>query len=111
MDMAYATIPIMGGEKRKLYRETKLEYVINTNENPQNHPVYVGEANMGRCILALSDDYETLAVEEKYFTGKKDSQNDVWDLYFDGVYSKEGAGVGVVLNSPRKERLPVSMKL
>lgn len=88
-----------------------MAYVISSKENPQNHLVYVVEDNMGNCILALLDDYETPVVKERQITGKEDNQNDVWDLFFYGAFSKEGAGSGVILIFPRKETLPISMKL
>jgi len=40
MDMSYATIPIYGGEKRRLCRENKLEYVVSKDKKSKNHPVY-----------------------------------------------------------------------
>jgi len=31
MDLAYATIPIFGGENRRLYREVRLAYIVNNH--------------------------------------------------------------------------------
>jgi len=39
MDMAYAKIPVFG-EKGRLYRETKLAYMVSSEDKPQNHPIY-----------------------------------------------------------------------
>ena len=41
MDMSYATILVFGGELRRLYRETKMAYIISDQYNPSNHPIYV----------------------------------------------------------------------
>ena len=51
MDMLYATIPVFGGEFRRLYRETQVAYIINDHENPSNHPIYVEEKELGSAIL------------------------------------------------------------
>ena len=39
VDMSYATILIFG-EKRRLYRENGLAYMISSPEHPENHPFY-----------------------------------------------------------------------
>jgi hypothetical protein len=41
MELSYATIPMFGGEKRRLYREAKLMYIISDEENPINHPFFL----------------------------------------------------------------------
>ena len=38
MDMSYATIPMVGGEKM-LYSEKKSPYVVSSQEKPNNHVV------------------------------------------------------------------------
>ena len=58
MDMSYATIPIFGGEFRRLYRETKLAYIISDHHNPTNHPIYAEEKELGCFMLHLSDNFE-----------------------------------------------------
>ena len=40
MDLSYATIPIFGGENRRLYRELQFSYIVNDDRNPTNHPLY-----------------------------------------------------------------------
>ena len=34
MDFSYSTIPIFGGEQRRLYREVQLAYLESDNNNP-----------------------------------------------------------------------------
>ena len=68
MDMSYATIPIFD-EQRKLYRENSLAYMISNKDNPENHPIYVVETNIGSAIC-----YNDLCFEEsqlKEFESKK----------------------------------------
>jgi hypothetical protein len=40
MDLTYATIPVFGGEHRRLYREAQLAYIVSDEANPTNHPIY-----------------------------------------------------------------------
>ena len=56
MDLSYATIPIFGGEHRRLYREVQLAYLVSDSNNPENHPIYVVEEDMGSCMLHLSNE-------------------------------------------------------
>ena len=55
MDLSYATIPIFGGEHRRLYREAQLAYIISDEANPTNHPVFAFDTDMGSSILQLTD--------------------------------------------------------
>ena len=50
MDLSYATIPVFGA-LRSLYREIRLAYMINNKENPDNHPIYSVDTNMGSSML------------------------------------------------------------
>lgn len=50
MDLTYATIPIFG-EKRILYRETRMNYMVSSKEKPQNFPTYDVETELGSVIL------------------------------------------------------------
>ena len=52
-DFSYATIPIFGGEHRRLYREVQLAYLVSDNNNPTNHPIYVVEEDLGSCMFHL----------------------------------------------------------
>ena len=53
--ISYASIPIFGGESRRLYREAKLAYIINDERNPTNHPVYVVDTDFGACIPQIEE--------------------------------------------------------
>lgn len=56
MDMTFGTIPVFGGEFRRLYREIQMAYIISDHENPSNHPRYVEEKELGSSILHLAAD-------------------------------------------------------
>ena len=56
MDMSCATIPVFGGEFRRLYRETQMAYIISDQDNLSNHPIYVEEKELGSSILHLVAD-------------------------------------------------------
>lgn len=46
MHMSYARIPVFG-EQRRLYRENRLAYMFSNKTNPENHPIYVVDTNLG----------------------------------------------------------------
>jgi hypothetical protein len=56
MDMTYATIPVFGGETRRLYRETKLAYTVSDPNHPNNYHVYSKEKDLGCFILSVNDE-------------------------------------------------------
>ena len=107
MDLTYATIPIFGGENRRLYRELKFAYIVTDDKNPTNHPLYVVDKDLGTCMLHFSDDDNTAGLlhveKEKPVKCTREQEDELWQLYFDGSSCKEGAGVGVLLISPDGE--------
>ena len=58
LDMTYATIPVFGGQYTRLYRETRLAFMVGDPHNPNNHPVYIVDQDLGNCILSIDDDFE-----------------------------------------------------
>jgi hypothetical protein len=51
MDLSYTTIPVIGGEHRRLYRESHLAYIISDEANPANHHVFSLDTDLGSNIL------------------------------------------------------------
>jgi hypothetical protein len=54
-DLSYATVPVFGGESRRLYREAQLAYIISDEKNPTNHPIYAVDTDFGACILQIEE--------------------------------------------------------
>jgi len=54
LDLSYATISVFGQPKR-LYRETLMEYVVSSEEKPQNFPIYSIHSDMDSFILFNDD--------------------------------------------------------
>ena len=50
MDMSYATIPMVGGDKR-LYNEKISPYVVSSQEKLDNHVFYVVDTDLGSSIF------------------------------------------------------------
>ena len=99
MDLSYAKIPVFGGEHRRLYREAQLAYIISDEGKPTNRPIYVVEDDFGSRILQLTDLPQSPIEIRKTSpttceTIKQGAQT--WKMYFDGAYSKDSVGVGVV---------------
>ena len=63
MDMAFATMPVFGGEFMRLYRETQLAYIISDNENPTNRLIYAKEKELGSSILHLAAEMMVLCLQ------------------------------------------------
>ncbi|XP_077251887.1 uncharacterized protein LOC143891133 [Tasmannia lanceolata] len=61
-------------------------------------------AENNEFLKAEFRDEEIMAVEEEV-------SNTKWLMYFDGAVNNQGQGVGAVLISPRKEYIPISIKL
>jgi hypothetical protein len=114
MDLSYATIPVFGGEHRRLYREAQLAYIISDKGNPTNHPIYIVDTNFGSSILQLTDlPWSPLEIRKPSPTScetiKQGAQT--WKMYFDGESSKDSSGVGVFFISPTQEVINLSFKL
>ena len=50
MDFSYATIPVFN-QQRRLWRETRLKYMVSSKECPENHPIYAVDIDMGSSIF------------------------------------------------------------
>jgi hypothetical protein len=111
MDLSYATIPVFGGEQRRLYREVRLAYLVSDHNNPTNHPIYVVEDDLGSSIFHMSEEMAEVSVRKTTTVVGDSKDNFVWKMYFDGACSKEGSGAGIVFISPTKEVIPMSYKL
>jgi hypothetical protein len=55
MDLTYATIPVFGGEHRRLYREAQLAYIVSDEADPTNHPIFALDTDLGSSLLHLTD--------------------------------------------------------
>jgi hypothetical protein len=77
MDLTLETIPILGGEHRKLYREIRFSYIVSDHDNPGNHPIYAVDNEIGSTIFHISDD--VLETSSNKLIGKqaKDMENSV----------------------------------
>jgi hypothetical protein len=114
MDLSYATIPVLVGDHRRLYRESQLSYIISDEENPTNRPIFSFDTNLGSSILQLTDTLETpLEFRKQSITFCEESPltTSFWKMFIDGAYSKEGVGVGLIFISPAQETMFLSYKL
>jgi hypothetical protein len=114
MDLTYATIPLFGGEHRRLYREAQLAYIISDEANPTNHPIFSLDTDLGSSVLQLTNAPKPpLKLRKPPTTSHKfpPSTSPIWKMFFDGAFSKEGAGVGVFFVSPAQETMSLSYKL
>jgi hypothetical protein len=114
MDLTYATIPVFGGEHRRLYREAQLAYIVSDEANPTNHPIYALDTDLGSSLLQFTDEPETPLQIRKQLSldqGMSPPTTSVWKMFFDGASFSIGAGAGVVFKSPSQEIISLSYKL
>jgi ribonuclease HI len=113
MDLTYATIPVFGGEHRRLYKEAQLAYIISDEADPTNHPIFSLDTDLGSILLQLTDTPEPPLEIRNPITLREDPplSTSVWKMFFDGASSREGVGVGIVFVSPCQETMPLSYKL
>ena len=107
MDMYYATIPMFGGEMRRLYREVWLEYIISGPENLDNHPIYAINEYVGSCVLHLDDNKENCEWSVNNAVNKQVGivWDSIWKMCFDESTTKEGSREWIVLIFPLDESL------
>jgi len=111
-DSSYATVPVFGGESRRLYREAQLAYIISDEKNPSNHPIYAVYTDFGACIRQIEESQKALMqVKKPVNQGKREQGSQVWEMFFDGACLRETIGVGVVLIYPKQESTNMSFKL
>jgi hypothetical protein len=123
MDMSYATILVFSQERR-LYREVLLKYMMSSKTQSNNHPIYSVDTKIGSSIfyndLSFEEREETIVmtVEDKVARHAEEcvdqrncTENEMWNMSFDGSISKEGFGVGVWINPPKVGTKLYSYKL
>jgi ribonuclease HI len=112
LDMSYATVPVFG-QRRRLYRETLMKYMVSSQEKAHNYPLYsahsdldsfilCNDGDMGEQIIQLEEDtsgpdegQEIVEVERKKNVITEELSADFWSMDFDG------AGAGVWLHNHR----------
>jgi ribonuclease HI len=109
LDMTYTTVPVFGGQFTRLYRETRLAYIVSDPQNPNNYLVYVADQDLGNCILSFDDGVNS-CTEENYIDENESGKIDenmystrIWKMFFDDALSYEGAGAGVLFVAPENE--------
>ena len=105
MDLTYATIPMFGGETKRLYKENQFTYIISNSNNSINHPIYAVYTDFGSCILQIDDSQPTS------YQPPKEVTTSIWSMFFDGASTQASTVVGIVLMSPSKEIIHLSYKM
>ena len=57
MDLSFVTIPIFG-EQRRLYRESRIAYMVNSKEKLENYPTYSVETELGSSVFYYNSQFE-----------------------------------------------------
>ena len=123
MDMSYATIPMVGGKKR-LNSEKRSSFVVSSQENPDNNHIHVVDTDLGSSIffnvgspLDLQIPVQIESKEDEEFAKRQDAlekkqkEEGLWTMYFDGSMTKIGVGSDVYIISPIRDFKALSYKL
>src|SRR5690606_6285057 len=57
-DISYITVLVFGGQKRRLYRESLMQYMINSKEKPTNNPKYAIHSDLDYFVLFNSNCFD-----------------------------------------------------
>jgi len=90
MDLTYATIPVFGGEHRRLYREAQLAYIISDESNPTNHPIFALDTDLGSSLQQLTHALEPplkLRKQPIVFHEFPPPITPIWKMFFYGACS------------------------
>ena len=131
MDLSYAMIPVFGTLTR-LYRENLLAYMISNRLNPENHPIYSIDIDMGSSMLfneagpqkdepELADsessesDYQSAGIDLDSGSDDapltKEPNDGWWHMSFDREVRRKGVGASISIRSPTGEPKFLSYKL
>jgi hypothetical protein len=114
MDLTYATIPVFGGEHRRLYREAQLAYIVSDEADPTNHPIFSLDTDLGSSLLQLTNIPEApLQIRKQPILPHEVSPSitSIWKMFFDGASSKDGVGAGIVFVSPCSGNYPTVIQI
>lgn len=110
MDFSYTTI-LVNGHGVRIEREPRSSYIIEDVETPE--PICFIQSDVDNFKVQLTEVQLTKPKIEDLSpieSCTKETNDQVWRMYFDGLYSKEGSGAGILFISPR-ETFKYSFKL
>ena len=61
MDMTFSTVPVFG-QKRRLYRETLMKFIVSSPDKPHNYPFYFVHLDLASFILYNDEDVNTQVI-------------------------------------------------
>jgi hypothetical protein len=81
MDMTYATIPVFGGDTRKLY------CIVSDPNHPNNYLVNSKEQDLGCFILYVNDEPKNCTENVNMPLSENNLEEGMWKMYFDKASS------------------------
>ena len=93
MDWTYATIPASENTRVILHREKLRKWHVVNPKKPGNEFVHFTD-NFGNYAILSNF---MAPIKENI---KNEKIDEVWQMYFDGAYSKTGKGAGIMIISP-----------
>ena len=87
-----------------------MAYMVSNAEQPNNHPIYSLDTELGLAILLNEEEEEHLDLQNLSFVPTQVQLEDLWNVSFDGAVCKEGARAVVWMQLPDGEVLRYSYK-
>ena len=74
MDMTYATIPVFN-QNRILYRESHMQYIVTSQEKPQNSPLYSVNTGLDSFILFNEEKLDEQVTLTEFMADREEEVN------------------------------------
>ena len=123
MDMSYATIPVLN-ENKRLYSEKSSPYVVSSWDHPGVHHIYTIDIDLGssiffndvspcdsKVVVPSKCKKDKKVINEQEALKRKEKEEGLWTMYFDGSVAKVGVGADVYIISPIRDFKSFSYKL
>ena len=115
MDMSYATIHVLN-ENKRLYSEKRSPYVVSSPNQSGVNYIYAVDTDLGssiffngvspcdsKVVVPNKAKKDKNVMNEQEALERKQKEEGVWTMYFDGSVAKVGAGAGVYIISPIRD--------
>ena len=73
--------------------------MVTSFERPQNHPIYLLDTKMCYAIFFTNGDEYGSHFQNDTFVPTEEDLGGIWDVDFNGLACREGAGAGIWMNS------------
>ena len=102
MDMTYVTIPVFN-QTRRLYRESHMQYMVTSQERPQNSPIYSVNTGLESFILFNDETFSEQVTLTKLMADREEEADETEvskQFAKPKNYSKQNNGLELQITHP-----------